>query len=102
MGPNAWLEAPPCEQAELRRLFERAAAARRREIAGSLGQITDGIAALAIEADSPGWEVSVSALGRWYAHRREPVGEPWRVVYRPILGADGPAGLRAAIASFEA
>jgi hypothetical protein len=101
MGAD-WLSAMPCGQAELRRLFERRAAGRRRAIAGSLAQIADGIAALAVEADYPAWEVSVSSLGRWYARRREPLGGPRRAVYRPVLGADDPARLRVAISSFGA
>jgi hypothetical protein len=100
MSQGAWLSAPPCGHAERRRLFERAVTGRRKAIAGSLGQIRDGISALAIEADHPGWEVSVSSLGRWYAQRREPLDEPWHVSYSPMLGADDPPRLRAVIASF--
>jgi hypothetical protein len=102
VSPGAWLTAPPCGQDERRRLFERAAAGRRKALAARLGQIADGIAALAIEADHPAWEVSVSALGRWYALRREPLDEHWHAGYRPMLGADDPPRLRAVIAKFGA
>jgi hypothetical protein len=57
---------------------------------------------LAIEAGFPrGWEVSVSVIGLWFATRREPL-QGYGMVFRPILGAGDPAGLRAAIRSFGA
>jgi len=56
----------------------------------------------AIEAAFPGWEVSRSALDRWYASRRTPLSLPGGQQYRPTLGADDAAGLRAAIVSFGA
>lgn len=56
-------------------------------------------ARLAIEADFPGWSVTVNGLGRLYAQRREPIVTPW-LRYRPNLGADDPAGLRAVLAAF--
>ena len=100
MSADGWLSTMPCGHAERRRLFERAAAGRRKAVAASLAQIADGLAALAIEADYPDWQAHPTPLG-WYAHRRTPLGGG-RVAYRPILGADDPGRLRAAIASFGA
>lgn len=54
----------------------------------------------AIEEQFPGWAVTVNGLGHLYAQRTEPIGS-W-VKYRPSLGADDPAGLRAALAAFGA
>jgi len=54
----------------------------------------------AIEAQFPGWVVSVNGLGHLYAESREPIGTAW-VKYRPNLGAEDPAGLRAALTAFE-
>jgi len=55
----------------------------------------------AIEKQFPGWAVSVNGLGHLYAQRREPIESPW-ARYRPNLGADDPAGLRAVLSAFGA
>jgi hypothetical protein len=76
---------PGCAQAERKGMFER-----------------DHREALAIEADFPGWEASVSVIGLWFAKAREPVQGYGAREYRPILGAGDPGGIRAAIESFGA
>jgi hypothetical protein len=65
---------------------------------GALSELAAaGVDCLAIEADFPGWKVTA----------REHDGYPcWAAVgdsgYHPVVRADGPAGLRAALAAFLA
>ena len=83
---------------------------RRQVLADSLEKLLDALGALAedeaeraaIEERFPPWAVSLSALGRWYADRREPLEVPGMRPYRPVLGADDAKALRAALAAFGA
>jgi hypothetical protein len=60
------------------------------------GPADDGRAA--IEADYPGWRVDRSVLGRWYAAPRQPlISATGGREYRPSLGAEDPAALRAVL-----
>lgn len=75
----------------------RIRAERLEALLDQLDQLEADLAALARKF--PGWAVTVNGLGHWYAQRREPIVSPW-ARYRPNLGADDPAGLRAALAAF--
>ena len=56
-----------------------------------------------VEADYPGWMVTLSCLGRWYAAPAEPIrSASGEREYRPNLGADGPDGLRAVLDAWSA